>query len=64
MQKFYETEEQKLTKRLCNASSKITTSMVLSARANRNWSKYDNLSPVEKLRYQINELNTYIIANR
>lgn len=48
-----------LTYNLIKISDQLTTEQIIDSRENRNWSKFDRLDEIGKLRYRLEELEIY-----
>lgn len=48
-----------LTYNLIKISDQLTTEQIIYSRENRNWSKFDRLDEIGKLRYRLEELEIY-----
>lgn len=52
------TEEQRLIFKLIDLTKRTTLKQILNSRVNRDWEDYDDLTKVEQLRQQVEELQT------
>lgn len=48
-----------LNYKLIKISEQLTIDQIFYARRNRNWEKYDKLSPIEKMLHQLEEFQIY-----
>jgi hypothetical protein len=48
-----------LTYNIIKISDQLTTEQIIDSRENRNWSKFDRLDEIGKLRYRLEELEIY-----